>query len=472
MSKRTRLDRIFGGSPFRLDVYLPGLSTELAGTIPGTRLANLTAHRGRAGAREDPQAGTLTFTVTEGLTVPPVSEGGVPTELDTAQGLALVLDADRLAAAIGAANVPAQLVRFIGRVSDLGDLEIRANQATADVPVTAATLLAKLGNHPLDSAGVDFPDDTPPLDVVLGVLAEAWNNDPALQMGPFSAWYTDWLDRIIARQPDTSAPFLAWDARGQSAPSVLSEVAAQTGGTLIDRADGHLDWLRPADRSAAERAPLGAAFLGVVLPNLVDEILDWVTPTRPPIRLDASIILAPAVVAKTLASVVNYQEATYGIGGASTTWAADPLSIDRYGYLPGEPVATRYAELADASQLAGTTVGRYGLPGWHLSTVTVDVLALIESGQLATAGAVLSIDLGALVELTGLPSTSPVPDGRYFVEALDDAITAKSWRVTFGLVEYALLAQPLTWDDLPADLTWDDYGLTVSWDRATSWLPG
>ena len=109
--------------------------------------------------------------------------------------------------------------------------------------------------------------------------------------------------------------------------------------------------------------------------------------------------------------------------------------------------------------MAGLLIARNAYPVWIMPELPIDVVALDADATTA----LLTLDVGDLVDLTGLPKlTESAPTTA--------ALWVEGWteRLAWGVHEIALVVSgycrtvpPPTWDDPPPDLTWDDLAAPV-----------
>lgn len=440
----TRLDLIFGGPAFRVERE-PREGESDVTLITGDRLASIKMHRGRDSALSQQQAATCSFTVAGGLTI----AGSDPLELG--DGFTLALTPAAQVAAFGA-EIPGA-IRFVGRVTDFDGAAISiASMATAPIPVTAASLLARFDNTPLD---LSWPNSTTDITILVDVLTELWTEDAGLRVGPWRLALSSWINRVADRDPvPPGYRFDAWALAGESASSVIALVGGSTSGVLVERLDGALDYIRPTEHTGIGE---GGFDLHV------------------PIEIPTTAILSPVFAGKRIGDVINVATISYG-DGTPTVTVSDAHSVELRGKLTGR-VDTRLGvgegELGAiaAEQLGAFIVGRFGAPAWRLPSFTVDVLALIEAGDLAMAQTVIGLELESSIRITGaLPDTAPEVVTDYIVISQDEQIDSSAWRVTFGLVDRWLI-DTVQWRDYPGTLTWDDVPDTIDWVASARWVP-
>lgn len=412
------------------------LTTDNVVVADAHMIADVRTRRGRASATDGVQAGTMTLTLV-----------GDPATLGIEVGQPLFLRVQ------GSATPPRPggwadhaVIRFAGQITDIGDVRIDPRSGVARTPITASTLLARFGNATFGRAA--WVGEWDPYTIVMNTLQSLWEADPgvrkvALAMGIWDAVvWPDWNDYAWAVAPGEG--FVEWDVDNQSAAQILSELMTGTGGELIERRAGTFAWLTVGSRHLSKFVTLPAR---------------WVQ--------------APATATRRLGDLVTVARVSYG-NPTATVEVRDDQAVDALGVWPAS-IATRYENESAALSRGTDLVARYGRPGWRLSQITIDYLAILEQANSERAGpgpdrptadlqtALITADMGWGVELTGMPATSPVPDGRYWIVSMADTITARSWDMTLALVPWDDLAYPtryrdvadgVTYDDVPADLTY------------------
>lgn len=444
-----RLDKLLGGSPLVVDLFAPGVVAP-AGTLPGSRLADYSSHRGRTDATTMlPDAGTCQFTVKGGL-----SYGAGSLALGTA--FRTRLDAGVLGALLTPHGIALpELARFTGRLSDLGEVNVTGTQRAERETVAGATLRAKMGNHTLTESIVDS------FDFVLGyariALDRFWTEDAAARMAEWAdnsspLNYDIYTARWVARYGSADSTALGYpyifadgstlgeldlgigtvgDMAGGKVDDLLSLALVSRQAVYIDTKDGRPDYATAQSRRTAAAAP---------------------------IQLTPDDILAPVTVRQPLEAVINDVVINDSLG--ATTHKKDDQSIAAMGILN----ATWSSMLVDFNAaVASDVVARAKDPHWVLESVTVDLLDLVQAGKLQLFRDLLNMDLAAAIQITGLPAWSPASDGRYWVEAIDEDLGRNHWRMTLGLIEYSRIGAPARWQDIGATVRWADVPATVTW---------
>lgn len=434
-----RLARALGTvSPMALDVFDTGAVTSIP--IGASTIGEAKIRRGRDNARADPSPDTMSTTIVGGTLI----YGG--RQLSVTRAIRLRLTDVALTRLFGSAVSPTALAaraRFTGQVTDL-DAEIRAHNRTPQVPLTAASVYSRAAA--VNVGLVPWPAGTTDVQILTDILSFAWTDDPGVRIAEWSTTATKaaWWTLIAARAPlPPLGRFVAWDVDNQPVSSVVGDLQASTGGVLIEYRDGRLDWLLPEARRAS---------------------LPWVS-------LSADDILSPAKAQQSLADIVTSATATYGPDPQAIVTASDDAAMADHGKYQDGQITTRLAAAVAADDLVDDLVGRYAWPRWNLPTVSVDLLQLWEQGKLAQLRALLTMELGALVELTGFPTTSPVQGGLFWVEGADETIDARRWQLDLNVVAFELLTPPIRWGEVPLAIRWLDVDPSITWLRSTGWQP-
>lgn len=395
-------------------------------------IADVRISRGRSSATEGTQAGTMSLTL-----------AGDPDSLGLEVGLPLSLQV--LGPPVPIADIKPALIRFAGQITDLGDIRIDPRTGTRRTPVLASGLLARFGGARFGR--VPWPAGTDDWTILYDTLTSLWAADPGVRVldwmnPPAPGAWPDWFDYLVPTPADQR--FVPWDVDAQSAAQILDELVTSTGAELVERRRGTIAWIRPDSRR------LSRSF-----------------------TLPSTWIQSPAAAQRHLADTVTVARVSYGVDGASSVTATDEDSFTKRGVWPTD-ISTRLATTSAATRLATDIVARYGQPGWRLSTVKVDFLAILEQAALELAGptprptyalmqSLITADIGWWVQLAQMPANSPIPDGRWWIVGMDESITAQSWDITLALVPWEHLAAATRYSDVtpaanyanqPADLTY------------------
>lgn len=433
MAHSTRLDKLAGGSAFRLELAeaFANWSTGVGSYFDSTRLASISIHRGRQGPLDQAEPATVSFVLAGGVDTPSLTR-----ELELADAIRIRIGPTAQTNLFG--HSIAGATRFTGRVTDMGPARVtmRAQAPTVEIPVIASSIMARVDNTPgpYDLSGMND------IDALDAVLVDVWNTDAAFQFGAWTVDETQWL--VYEARPASSILLASWtDAAPPS--GAIATIAASYDAALIERPDGTIDWVRDDLRSTDE----------------------WHLPTA----LPTSTIIDGLEATKHIADLVTEADVAYGASGASTAFAFNDLDVVGQLVLP---VETRLATLTDAQALADRLVSRFGAPAWRLSSVTLDLLALLEAGQTAYVETLLGLGQESPVEITGaLPASSPAGvQRRYVIGTVDETIEAESWRLTFGLIDQWLV-DAVQWRDWPAGVTWAEVPAGVTWADTRDYLP-
>lgn len=233
---------------------------------------------------------------------------------------------------------------------------------------------------------------------------------------------------------------LARDVDRQMAGPLLDQLALDTGGVLAQLRDGTLEWHDAEHRRGSVAS----------------------------VTFDASDLMAPATWAQHLGGTVNDLTVGYGPEPQATVRIVDSLSADPVdGIGPmADSIGTQLATLADATSMANLTVGRRSVPRYVLDALTVDLLRTLVP---ATAAALLQLEFGALLALTGMPAGGPLSTGRLWLEGWTETITRTSWRSVLLVSAYGQSGPPVRWVDVPISQSWAAVDPGLSWLGATSW---
>lgn len=390
------------------------LEAEIAGVaVAGTQLGAVTIRHGRTDIDTQPAAATCSLAVLAGaLSDPPVIGDVVDVRLG----------ADAIAHwQMDPAQATAASWRFAGHVTDSrAQVDGRGRHVYA---ITATSRRARLGR--------------------LRVGADAW---PAELDGARAARILALCTAVVtvaAGDPGTVG-VTARPAGLESPLALLDDLAADTGATLAELRAGGLEWFDAEHRRN----------------NAVS------------LELDATDVISPASWQQSLTGMVNALTVVYGAGEPRPTVtvtdvaSADPVT----GYGPfAAQVDTQLADATAATAYASLMVARRGRPWWRLDALTVDLLRTVTNDQ---AAALLALEHGDLLTVTGFPDAGPFTTRRVYVEGWTETITARSWRLSLSVSESSTTAAPARWVDVGDALTWADVDPAMTWNTAASWDPG
>ena len=124
--------------------------------------------------------------------------------------------------------------------------------------------------------------------------------------------------------------------------------------------------------------------------------------------------------------LVNVARITRPFG--PTQLAKDPASIAAYDERRIEETLL-YTTDAEAAEAAIRIVNWRSQPTWRLAPITLDLLTLRSSQQAAA----LALELGDIIEITGLPATSPVGSSvQVFIEGWTETISDDAWTLALN----------------------------------------
>lgn len=175
------------------------------------------------------------------------------------------------------------------------------------------------------------------------------------------------------------------------------------------------------------------------------------------LALDTCDLLVSPAWSRTLQGVTNSVSIGYGAGpggGEQPRVTADnPDSISRYGIF-GYTTATLLEGETDATELARLLVARNGWPVWIMPALPVDMKGL----DVAATDTLLRLNVGDLVELTGLPEITPSAPttAALWVEGWTERLAWEIHEIEVAVSGYCRTVPPPRWDDIDAAYTWDD----------------
>jgi len=169
--------------------------------------------------------------------------------------------------------------------------------------------------------------------------------------------------------------------------------------------------------------------------------------------------------------LVNDARVRWGIapdgGDQPEVHVSNQASIDALG-LFGASLSTTLATVQDAQARAGYIVARQAQPVWGFvgETFQLDTRLL----DAPTITALLDLEVGSLIRVTGLPAGSPYTSALLWVEGWVETITGSSWELALATSDYCRSAGTVRWDETDPAVTWDNIG-TQAWDTATCLPP-
>lgn len=362
-----------------------------------------TIRHGRDNADGQPEASTASLDV----------YGPIPAGLDIGWGVSVDAGLDEPGAFVR---------RFTGTVTDLGldyDLGLTPGSGRLSVrPYTSVTVASALA-----ALGRTYVGDVP------------W---PAELDGPRVARILTLAGRDDATTDPGTVAILARDVDRQPALSLCQQVADDAGGLLTNRHDGVI-----AYHDAEHRRNL-----------------------TPALTIDACHLLMSPKWLRDMSGLLNeaaigYGDPPEGGGDQAVVTRISDASQARYGrvaYYSG----TQLADAAAATVRADTLIARNALPVWNLSELPVDTVGL----PAADLAALLSLDVGGLLGLTGLPLDTPdEPVMAVWVEGWTETLGYLAHDLTLAVTAYCRTAPFPRWNDLPSTYEWDEMG-DLTWDGA------
>lgn len=315
--------------------------------------------------------------------------------------------------------------RFAGRITDISLGWADAGEDTPDQPelqVIATGVLAELGRRVVG--------DTPWPQQLDGARVAAVMAAAGIDLDPL---YSD---------PGT-VQVLARDVDSQPALEVAQATAGDAGGLVWSTRAGQV---RYADADHRRGTTAG-------------------------LSLDACDILVTPTWSRTTEGLINTVSIGYGPTpeeGEQPRWTGRrDDSIDAFGRFEFT-TATELAEEADAAAMGTLLLTRNRVPVWVMSNLPVDVDALDQADTLALLG----LDVGDLVHLTGLPAAGDVPTTAYlWVEGWTETLAYGIHDLELIVSGYCRTSPPPRWNDIPPKWTWDDVDPGVTWDDATCFGP-
>jgi hypothetical protein len=253
---------------------------------------------------------------------------------------------------------------------------------------------------------------------------------------------------------------LARDVDARPAAELLDELAAHTGGDAWETREGALIWTDARGRE--------------------DEL--------PSLTLVAGNVLVDPEFSKNLDGLVTHLTVGYGLpvfdpGDGSTTQAL-VVMVDETAPITAlaARVSTQIASEDDALAYATEVVGRRSRPRWRVPALAVDVLRTLDDPD--QRAALLALDSGSLVALSGMPTLLPFTASQLWVEGVREEYTVTNWRVTLSVSPRGLTGPQNRWADIPTTypapteldpnnrepMTWDAPAFAgLSWLAVTGW---
>ena len=185
----------------------------------------------------------------------------------------------------------------------------------------------------------------------------------------------------------------------------------------------------------------------------------------PVLTLDSCDVLVTPQWTRTTEGLVNKVSIGYGVapegGGDQPRYVATrDDSIAKFGRYEFT-TTTELAAAADATAMGSLLLTRNSSPVWLMSDLPVSVADLSDADTLALLG----LELGSLVTVTGFPAAGAAPtSAALWVEGTTETLTYGAHEMTLVVSGYCRTVPPPHWDDLPPARTWDTAPGT--WDDA------
>lgn len=383
-------------------------------------------------------------------------------------------------------------------VSDVGRLTIRRGRESADQaspPATLSGVIPLSGAIPVESGALvrvelgpegGNPDSAvrfvgqvtdPKLRLAKGLpILEVVASSPSARLARIEIGDEPWpaeasdtraeriLDLAAAQDPHLNVvgnigigeTVIARDVDRQDAIQLLDELAESTGGNLREGRDGQLLW-RPARLAYPWGNVEGEGYgrAEFVLPSWAYSV---------PLELEQTVAWNSVAVYYGTANPQAYVQ------------LQDAQAIVDRG-LQHRKITTQLATASDATALARRVLAQGARPSWHIGSVAVDLLAILERDA-TLAGHLLAMETGAAIALADLPQdVPPLPgDGVFVVEGWTETIGAGTWRLELQLVDITRLALPATYADYGnlwrgTPPTYADMPLDLTYLAAGAWEP-
>lgn len=314
--------------------------------------------------------------------------------------------------------------RFTGRITDLSLGWDDQGENTPDAGVgqlVAVGALADLGRRVVGD--VPYPQELDGARVARVLAAAGVTLDP------------------LTSDPGT-VQILARDVDSQPALDVAQDAAQSAGGMVWETRAGEIRYADADHRRNAD----------------------------PALSLDACDVLVTPTWQRTTQGLINEVSVGYGVapdGGDQPRYTATaPDSITRYGRY-GMTATTALAALADATAMGSLLLVRNSTPVWVMAALPVDVKGLTA----ADYDALLGLDVGSLIALTGLPAVGTAPTSApLWVEGWKETLTWGGHDIELVVSGYCRTVPAPRWNDVLPGTTWDNVG-TLTWDQATCMGP-
>lgn len=314
-----------------------------------------------------------------------------------------------------------RFARFAGLITDITHTWDDVGEATPDSPVSQIIAVA-----PLADLGRRIVGDAPFPQELDGARVARVLNLAGVTLDPL------WSD------PGT-AQILARDIDAAEALGVAYDAANSAGGLVWHTRAGEV---RYAD--ADHRRGVGVS-----------------------LTLDACDLYVAPAWRRNLDGLVNDVSVRYGLapeGGEQPEYRANNAgSIAARGRYAAS-ITTDLAAVGDATAFGNLLLTRNSSPVWVLTGLPIAMPDL----DLDRTRALLDLDLGSLISLTGLPSVGGAPTtAALWVEGWGETLTFDGHDIALYVSGYCRTVPSPRWNDLDPAWTWDTVSATLTWDDAT-----
>lgn len=327
--------------------------------------------------------------------------------------------------------------RFQGEVTDLRVESLGKDSPVAITTFTAMGNLSRLGTKNVD---VDFPKETV-RQRVERVLDAAG------------------LDYLNGATSDLEL-FAVADDIPVSAMSLLDELAAWSGGTFFDTMSGLIVFESYGIRGQTANPGNWAAQTA----TWAELERTWSSfPTSlAALELPAGSVIYSPTWSKNVQGIVNSVAITHGDPPHVDTLTDTP-SVTAYG-LRATELTTGLDKHEDAEDRGAAILLAQAQPKWNLGQVSV----LVHRLDTTTRDALMVVQSGATVLVTGLPSTGPLDQFLGIVEGWTENYTPGQHILTLSLSDPRYSYQTVTWANVPPALPWADVNPVLAWYNAVT----
>lgn len=268
-------------------------------------------------------------------------------------------------------------------------------------------------------------------------------------------------DAVLVQGDNTSGA--GEQAFGNWTPQLNADAQVMIAARDVDRTD-------PVALAESLAADVGAVWFESIRRDsrLMWQAMDDRSGRTPLVELSAAEVARTATWGESLAGLVNRYTVEYGPEEArAEVTVEDSASIALYGEYAASR-STELLELADAERLAAIIVGRNSRPVWTITRLEVDLLDLaLEKAK--ARDLLLRADVGTLIALSALPATAP--SGRYFfVEGSEVVLTKHDARLVLFVSDAGRTGAAMKWEEVPPALTWAAAPPSMTWLQASSWF--